>query len=148
MLKPSIERKVQRKQDQQKSNHDKKSKSRQFSIGDEVFARNHGRGETWLKGIIIEKTGPVSFKVQLDNDQTIRCHQDHIRKRVEANLREQENEVCTNVESEVYQPEVITPFSTSVSVDAQQHETIENTPPVTVDAPRRVYPTRVKQAIH
>ena len=36
---------------------------------------------TWLPGKIVKCSGPVSYKVQLDNDQIVHRHQDHLRKR-------------------------------------------------------------------
>ena len=36
-------------------------------------------GSVWLKGTIIETTGPVSFRVQLEDGREWRCHQDHLR---------------------------------------------------------------------
>ena len=53
----------------------------QFSDGEKVFVKNQGRGETWLPGHIIESSGPVSFKIQLQDGRTISCHQNHLRKR-------------------------------------------------------------------
>jgi len=34
-----------------------------------------------MSGTIVEKTGPVSARVQLDNGTVIRRHQDHVRRR-------------------------------------------------------------------
>ena len=34
-----------------------------------------------MPGHIIESSGPVSFKIQLQDGRTISCHQDHLRKR-------------------------------------------------------------------
>ena len=46
-----------------------------------MFVKNHrGHG---LAGEIIEKVGPLSFKVQVSDSHVIRCHQDHIRTRVD-----------------------------------------------------------------
>jgi len=32
-----------------------------------VFAKNHGKGETWIYGEIIGSTGPLSFEVKLED---------------------------------------------------------------------------------
>ena len=84
-LKPCPERKVQHQQERQKLDHDRRSsKFRHFELGEKVFVKNHrGHGDTWLAGDIIEKVGPLSFKVQVSDGQVIRCHQDHIRTRVD-----------------------------------------------------------------
>ena len=81
LLKPNLEQKVAEKQRRQQFDHDKHSRARQFSDGEKVFVKNQGRGETWLPGHIIESSGPVSFKIQLQDGRTISRHQDHLRKR-------------------------------------------------------------------
>ena len=60
----------------------------QFSDGEKVFVKNQGRGETWLPGHIIESSGPVSFKVQLQDGRIISRHQDHLRKRFTEDLEQ------------------------------------------------------------
>ena len=39
---------------------------------------NVGQGERWLKGKIVEVTGPVFYRVQIDEGSIRRCHQDQI----------------------------------------------------------------------
>ena len=78
---PNLEQNVAEKQRKQQFDHDKYSRVHQFSDGEKVFVKNQGRGETWLPGHIIESSGPVSFKVQLQDGRTISRHQDHLRKR-------------------------------------------------------------------
>ena len=46
------------------------------------FVRNYHSGFKWLSGVIQQKTGPVSYHVQLTNGKERRCHQDQIRKRL------------------------------------------------------------------
>jgi hypothetical protein len=72
---------VERKQQQQKAQHDSRGKSRTFRIGDAVLLKNF-TGSGWLPGKIIETSGPVSFHVLLDDGRCKRCHQDHLRSRV------------------------------------------------------------------
>ena len=50
---------------------------RQFEVGEAVLARNYSGGNKWLKGIISEKTGPVSYKVKIDGG-VIRRHVDQL----------------------------------------------------------------------
>jgi len=53
-----------------------------LGVGDSVFTRNFSKGDKWLPGRIVERTGPVSFKVELEGEGLIwRRHQDLIRKR-------------------------------------------------------------------
>ena len=58
------------------------------------FVKNQGRGETWLPGHIIESSGPVSFKVQLQDGRTISRHQDHLRKRFTEDPEQSELPLC------------------------------------------------------
>ena len=62
-----------------KLNHDKFTKDRAFAVNDKVFVNNHQETLTWLEGIVTEITGPLSYKIKL-NDGSIVCrHIDHIR---------------------------------------------------------------------
>lgn len=81
LLKPNLEQKVTEKQQQLKSFHDNHCRNCTFSVGEKVFTRNHQKGKKWLSGRIVSETGPVSFKVMLEDGKTIRCHQDQLRKR-------------------------------------------------------------------
>ena len=81
LLQPNLEQKVAEKQRRQQFDHDKHSRVCQFSDGGKVFVKNQGRGEMWLPGHIIGSSGPVSFKVQLEDGRTVGHHQDHMRKR-------------------------------------------------------------------
>ena len=64
ILRPSLDERVRARQSQQKLNHDKKSRARQFSIDDQVFVRNHTQGDKWLPGVITALSGPVSYRVK------------------------------------------------------------------------------------
>ena len=77
-LRPSLSSKVETRQLQQKAQHDKTAVQRSFSIGNLVYARNFGRGETWLPGILVAQTGPVSFIVELMQGGLVRKHQDQV----------------------------------------------------------------------
>ena len=80
-LKPHTAERVENKQLQQKAKHDATAKSRVFQVGDLVFVKNYGSGQRWLSGRIVTCTGPVSFRVQLDDGRVRRCHQDQLRSR-------------------------------------------------------------------
>ena len=51
--------------------------SRIFEIGDPVLARNYTEGAKWLKGVVQEVTGPLSYKVKI-NGGVIRRHVDQL----------------------------------------------------------------------
>ena len=80
LLKPNLTTRVEQKQQQQKHNHDTHAVPRKFQEGEKVYVRDFRPSHTWLPGKIVKCSGPVSYKVQFDNDQIVRRHQDHLRK--------------------------------------------------------------------
>ena len=78
LARPSIERRVQSKQEEQKRGHDKRTKQRTFNVGDTVYARNFARGSKWLSGQIEAKRGPLSFTIKLNDDRMWNRHIDHV----------------------------------------------------------------------
>ena len=63
--------------------HDKgKATVREFIINEEVFVENYsGRGARWLPGVVVEVTGPLSYKVELGDQRIVRKHVDQMRSR-------------------------------------------------------------------
>ena len=90
LLKPSVEQRVEEKQRQQQADHDKHCRMRSFSEGEKVFVKNNRSREKWLSGHILKSSGPVSFKVQLQNGKMIRCHQDQLRSRFTENPQQKD----------------------------------------------------------
>ena len=155
LLKPNLTARVEDKQQQQKTSHDASAKMRVFQVGDEVYVKNHRPGPVWLPGEIVEATGPLSFRVQLEDERVWRCHQDHLRHRVtnpkstpilnplldgvatpaEADL--DSSETPADIETETPPPEEQT-------TDLEQSTTIEqqSQSPSTTNANTRVYPKR------
>ena len=80
-LVPSIADRVRNKQSQQKAAHDYHAKEREILEGQAVYAKDFRYKKAWMSGTVVEKTGPVSARVQLDNGTVIRRHQDHVRRR-------------------------------------------------------------------
>ena len=57
------------------------------------WGRENVRKEStqWLAGLIIKKTGPVSYQVKLEDGKVVRCHQDQLRPRfTDVNVESQE----------------------------------------------------------
>ena len=65
----------------QKNYHDRKAHSRKLGVGDKVYVINFSPGAKWLPGVIIQQSGPVSFKVKLLDGRTVRRHLDYVRRR-------------------------------------------------------------------
>jgi len=61
--------------------YDQHASKRSINVGDTVYARNFGKGSLWLPGEVIQQTGPLSFKIQLEDNRVIRRHMNHIRLR-------------------------------------------------------------------
>lgn len=78
LLRPDVGRKVLDKQISEKGNFDRSSKERKFLIGEEVLVQNFRGEPKWLEAIVTERTGPVSYKVQV-NDQVWKRHVDQMR---------------------------------------------------------------------
>ena len=76
LLKPNTAERVEENQLKQKEKHDQRSRERNFAVDDDVFVRNYHNGDKWLSGKILKKTGPVSYKVRLENGKERRCRQD------------------------------------------------------------------------
>ena len=82
LLKPDLASRVAEKQVYQKSEHDKQAREQNLSVGDAVFAKNFGRGKTWVLAVVTARTRPVSFEVQVVSSGLCwRRHQDQLRLR-------------------------------------------------------------------
>ena len=66
---------MSQKQQQQKQIHDLRACTHRFTVGDLIYARGYGSGQSnWISAHIVQRTGPVAFKV------ICRRHQDRLRK--------------------------------------------------------------------
>jgi len=76
---PDISAQVVKAPEQQKTFHDNKSWDRQFAVDNSMMVHNYSRGDPWVQVRIIEKSGPVSYKVSVDStNQLCRRHQEDI----------------------------------------------------------------------
>ena len=73
LIKPDVSRKVNKKLLQP---NDRTLKS--FDHNQNVWVRNYRRGPKWVRGTVIEQTGPVLYKVKV-NDQTWKRHVEQLR---------------------------------------------------------------------
>lgn len=97
LLQPDLGRRVRQEQDRQKRGHDVRSKSREFGVGDKVYARNYGSGPLWLPGTVLELCGAVSYSVQLEDGCQVRRHIDQLRTRA--------CKSCTRVQEDGHTPD-------------------------------------------
>ena len=80
LLRPSVQEHVETMQMDQKHFHDTGSVDRNFDFGQTVLVQNLRDGPKWLKGMIVEKSGPVSYRVDVQGqiwshhtDQLLNC---------------------------------------------------------------------------
>ena len=66
------------KQAQQKQYHDKHAKSHFFFPGTPVMVRNFQEPNKWIPGIILQKLGPVTYRVEIANGQILKQHIEHL----------------------------------------------------------------------
>lgn len=78
LVRPSLVDKVGLKQATQKEYHDKHAWDRVFTESDQVYVRGYS-GQKWIPAMLIERTGPVSWKVKTQDGKMVRRHQDQIR---------------------------------------------------------------------
>ena len=79
LLKPNQRSHVMQKQAQQKTEHDRHAKPREFSIGQSVMARNFQSGPKWVPAVIDEKLGPLSYLVKTSQGELWRRHIDSLK---------------------------------------------------------------------
>ena len=69
---------VEQKQAAQKSYHAKFSRNITLEEGDSVMIWNYLPGKKWVPAAITQKTGPVSYKCQLESGAMTKRHADQI----------------------------------------------------------------------
>ena len=78
LLHPDVTLRVQAKQLSQKDTVDQHRRAHEFSIGQQVMARNFHSGAKWIAGTIIDQQGHVSYLVQVQGGRVWRRHIDHL----------------------------------------------------------------------
>ena len=79
LLQPTAKPKVTQSLIRQKANHDRSAKFHVFNVGEEVFVRNPQGTAAWWEGVIEKLTGPLSYKIKLNDGTILNRHVDHIR---------------------------------------------------------------------
>ena len=79
LLRPDLGTHVSNKQAQQKKAHDRKSRKREFMVGQSVMARNLRPGPAWVPAVVVERFGPVSYRVETSDQQLWKRHVDHLK---------------------------------------------------------------------
>lgn len=83
-LYPAVEDKVHMRQEQQANSRDGPRRMRQFSVGDLVYALKAQGSQSrteWCAGVVIAKTGPLSYMCDMEGMGIRRYHVDQLRER-------------------------------------------------------------------
>ena len=137
LMRPDISGKVATKQAQQKFYHDKHTRTRELFIGQRVMIRNLCPGDKWIPGTIIERTGPLSYLVQVAGGQTWKRHIDHLRQMDDSPQHEQTTEeVSTDRDTLIrFPPSDVA----SSAVSDESTPTVSESTPTTHRYPNRVH---------
>ena len=80
LLRPSVEENVLQRQAQQKGDHDRHARYREFEVGQKVMVKGRRPGSVcWIPGHIINRTGPLTYLVDMGEDVLWRCHVDQLK---------------------------------------------------------------------
>ena len=79
LMKPDSERHVRDKQANQKSHHDAHLRERDISVGATVLAKDFLHKGLWLPGKVLERFGPCSYLIQLEDGRQWRRHINHLK---------------------------------------------------------------------
>ena len=144
LMVPSVSRRVQQSQSQQKMTHDFHASDREIAEGDKVYTRNFAplAAAKWLPGEVVQKSGPLSCQVQLQDGTVWKRHQDHVQKR----FTEQSEEVTTPLDTEPQEESwELTPnlSETSPEDGETSEQRLEETPARQTEQTECRYPKRV-----
>ena len=78
LVHPDTAQRVRSQQDKQVQGRSQ-GRARQLEQGQKVYVKNFGGGPTWLPGVVQDRTGPVSYRVQMEDGRDFRRHVDHLR---------------------------------------------------------------------
>ena len=82
LLKPDLFTRIETKQAKQRLTSNSRTVP-DYKLGDAVYARNFGYGSRWIPGLLVEITGPLSFKIECEGGRIWCRHVDHIRGRLD-----------------------------------------------------------------
>ena len=79
LLRPSTQTQVVTKQAQQKTNHDRHSRTRHLSVGESVLVRDFVHHPKWKEGKIASQLGPLTYLIILEDGRKWKRHIDHVK---------------------------------------------------------------------
>ena len=145
VLRPDIATRVHLAQSRQKKQHDQHSRTRGVKLGDAVSVRNYSRGSKWVPGTIIQETGPLSARVELEDVMVVRRHHGQLISRpTEAFCPSPTAQTAGHGNEGSVVPEVTVPDVNSPEVTCGELEppTTPEDPSLVPTTPVRRYPVR------
>ena len=77
-----LSQRVEQRQQSQKMAHDSHKPYREFKVGDTVYAEDFTpSNQKWIEGVVTDVTGPLSYKVRLNDGTEVRRHVDSVKQR-------------------------------------------------------------------
>ena len=77
-----LSQRVEQRQQSQKMTHDSHKPYREFKVGDTVYAEDFTpSNQKWIEGVVTDVTGPLSYKVRLNDGTEVRRHVDSVKQR-------------------------------------------------------------------
>ena len=119
---PDCGKSVLDKQSQQKTTHDRTSRSREWSVGDKVMARNLRPGSDWIPGTITEKLGPVTYMVATEEGQLWKRHADQLKSWIPPLRPLLEPEITPDVNVPSIIPEELVPPTSGMPAESEPAE--------------------------
>ena len=75
-----LSQRVEQKQQSQKVRHDPHKTHQEFKVGDAVYIEGFTPSDQkWIEGIITDVTGPLSYKVKLNNGTEVHRHVESVK---------------------------------------------------------------------
>ena len=150
LLKPDVGTRVRAQQELHKSYHDRHSNFRSFDIGEGVWTKNFRDGPPWLKGVIADRLGPVSYLVRMEDGALWRRHVDHLRSgSSDAVSVESRNEDLPDLETGTVSAEASSlspvPVTAGETGDRSSERQTESGTETSDQASRNRYPSRIRR---
>ncbi len=100
LLFPDLKSRVVSKQEDQKRQHDKHSRVRKLIPGEAVMIRDFRHRNKWIPGTVVNKSGPVSYRIRTDSGMVVRRHVDHVTKRLDPTTQPEPDSTNTDPDSD------------------------------------------------
>eukprot|EP00057_Strongylocentrotus_purpuratus_P023342 XP_011677816.1 PREDICTED: uncharacterized protein K02A2.6-like [Strongylocentrotus purpuratus] len=154
---PDVNATVEKKQFAQKIAHTTHA-LREFNVGDDVLVRNYARGNQWLPGKITDRTGPVSYVVNVSVDGATlkwKRHVDQLRSRVSSSTARKQDYANEGVVPTLDEDDVINSdndnndredyHADQVDIREAREDDFDENRDVNRDAGRKDYPRRERR---